>query len=226
MVYVNCAARHGGVKTAAPRMTPRQIDEARSAAAEALAEARHPETGKPLFPQIIETAEAYQIDPTREGYPDLIALPDEPYWVRTKLTSSPAWVEPDPNLPGTHRPEGIVALSGAGPARRPPSQGQPDRRHAHDPRPARPPHPGPHRGQADRRSRIAPTPRPASPPTRHDPAEEALDGPHRKPFEYTFEEQEIIEQRLAELGLPRVIDVRRPGHLRQSLLLSRVTEVL
>ena len=29
MVYVNCAARHGGVKTAAPRMTPRQIDEAR-----------------------------------------------------------------------------------------------------------------------------------------------------------------------------------------------------
>ena len=29
MVYVNCAARHGGVKTSAPRMSPRQIDEAR-----------------------------------------------------------------------------------------------------------------------------------------------------------------------------------------------------
>ena len=33
MVYVNCAARHGGVKTAAPKMTPRQIDDARTAAA-------------------------------------------------------------------------------------------------------------------------------------------------------------------------------------------------
>ena len=113
MVYVNCAARHRGVKTAAPRMTPRQIDDARTAAAEALAQARHPETGSPLFPQIIATAETYQLDPTREGYPDLIALPDEPYWVRTKLTSSHSWVEPDPNLPGTHRPEGIVALAGA-----------------------------------------------------------------------------------------------------------------
>ncbi len=44
----------------------------------------------------------------------MIALPDEPYWVRTKLTTGHAWVEPDPNLPGTHRPEGIVALAGAG----------------------------------------------------------------------------------------------------------------
>ena len=96
-----------------PAITPRQIDDARTAAAAALAEARHPQTGQ-LFPQIIETAETYQLDPTREGYPDLIALPDEPYWVRTKLTSSRSWVEPDPNLPGTHRPEGIIALAGSG----------------------------------------------------------------------------------------------------------------
>src|SRR5205823_186588 len=112
MIYVNCAARHGGVKTTAPRMTPRQIDQARAAAASALAEAKHPDTGSRLFPQIIETAQCYGIDPTHEGYPDLIALPDEPYWVRTKLSSGLAWVEPDPNLPGTHRPEGIVALGG------------------------------------------------------------------------------------------------------------------
>src|SRR5215831_9315096 len=112
MIYVNCAARHGGVKTAAPRMSPRQIDDARSAAAQALAAAKHPETGIPLFPEIIPTAETYHLDPEREGYPDLIALPDEPYWVRTKLTSGRSWVEPDENLPGTHRPEGIVALAG------------------------------------------------------------------------------------------------------------------
>ena len=78
-------------------MTPRQIDQARAAAASALAEAKHPDTGSRLFPQIIETAQCYGIDPTHEGYPDLIALPDEPYWVRTKLSSGLAWVEPDPN---------------------------------------------------------------------------------------------------------------------------------
>jgi hypothetical protein len=29
---------------------------------------------------------------------------------------------------------------------------------------------------------------------------DSLGGPHPKPFDYSFEEQEIIEQRLAELG--------------------------
>ena len=97
MVYVNSAARQGMTRHTAPIFTPRQIDEACQAAAHALGDARHPETGKPLFPQIIPTAEAYQIDPAREGYPDLIALPDEPYWVRTRLTPA--------RLLGRARPE-------------------------------------------------------------------------------------------------------------------------
>ena len=101
MVYVNSAARHGLTRQTAPIFTSRQIDEACRAAAEALEEARHPETGKPLFPKIIPTAEAYGLDPAREGYPDLIAVPDDPYWVRTRLTRRGPWVEPDPNLPGT-----------------------------------------------------------------------------------------------------------------------------
>jgi hypothetical protein len=37
-------------------------------------------------------------------------------------------------------------------------------------------------------------------PIRRDPAEELLEGPHHKPFDYTPREQEIIEKRLAELG--------------------------
>ncbi len=199
MVYVNCAARHGGVKTAAPRMSPRQIDDARTSAAEALAEARHPQTSSRLFPQIIETAETYQLDPTREGYPDLIALPDEPYWVRTKLTSSRSWVEPDPNLPGTHRPEGIIALAG--------SDLLPGRHLKSDLTDATPtilammglPIPAHIEGKSIVESR--PTVHNAHfVPARHDPAEEAIDGPHRKSFDYSREEQEIIEQRLAELG--------------------------
>ncbi len=200
MVYVNCAARHGGVKTAAPLMTPRQIDDARTAAAQALEAATHPETGARLFPRIIETAEAYQVDPTHEGYPDLIALPDEPYWVRTKLTSSSAWVEPDANLPGTHRPEGVVALANVGlaPGRNLNANlidvtptilallGFPIPAHIEG---------RPIVGSA-RTAEVAP----GFTHFRHDNTEAAIDGHHRRPFEYSSDEQEIIEQRLMDLG--------------------------
>ena len=190
MVYLNTTARRAN----APLTTPRQIDDARARAARALADARHPETGVPLFPQVIDTAEAYQVDPAREGYPDLIALPEENYWVRTKLTPGTAWVEPDANLPGTHRLEGIVAVA---------ASGVPVGRTL----------------QADLRD-IAPTvlnffglaipdhvegkplgclgERPTT--VRCDPGTTVLNGPHRPEFEYTPEEQAIIEQRLADLG--------------------------
>lgn len=189
MVYINSTSRQKG----APLTTPRQIDEARDAAAEALSAVMHPETGRPLFPKVIATSQEYGLDPAAEGYPDLIALPDDPYWVRTKLQPGTAWVEPDPNLPGTHRPEGIVALAG--------------------------PEITPGRIlRADLRD-IAPTilslfdlpipahmeglPLPCLPepvPYRPDPPAPILRGPHQPQFEYTPEEQAIIEQRLADLG--------------------------
>jgi predicted AlkP superfamily phosphohydrolase/phosphomutase len=200
MVYVNSAARHAGLKTSAPRMTPRQIDSARTAAAQALADARHPDSGSPLFPQIIVTAEAYQLDPAHEGYPDLIAVPDEPYWVRTKLTSGRSWVDPDPNLPGTHRPEGVVALAGAGLA--------PGRYLKADLIDATPtilallgvPIPAHIEGKPIVDARWPSNPAPVFTPSRQDPAAELLDGPHRRQFEYSREEQEVIEQRLSDLG--------------------------
>jgi predicted AlkP superfamily phosphohydrolase/phosphomutase len=200
MVYVNCAARHRGVKTAAPSMTPRQIDDARRAAAQALEAAKHPETGARLFPKIIETADAYQVDPTHEGYPDLIALPDDPYWVRTKLTSRTAWVEPDANLPGTHRPEGVVALADVG---LPPGRNL--KANLIDATPtilallglSVPAH---IEGTPIVGSSKAAEASPAFTPFRHEEEEESIEGPHRRPFEYSSEEQEIIEQRLADLG--------------------------
>jgi predicted AlkP superfamily phosphohydrolase/phosphomutase len=189
MVYLNSTDRRAG----APLSTPRQIDDARASAVAALAESRHRETGVPLFPHIIETAEAFNLDPAREGYPDLIALPDESYWVRTKLAPGRAWVEPDSNLPGTHRPEGIIALAGARV-----TPGRTLRANLID---------------------VAPTilklfslPIPAHvegkpldclsdfPTTRQDPPSNPINGPHRPQFEYTPEEQAIIEQRLADLG--------------------------
>ena len=78
MIYLNSTDRRRG----APLTTARQVDDARAATVAALAEAKHPETGDPLFPRIIDTATSFGIDPAREGYPDLIAPPDEPYWVR------------------------------------------------------------------------------------------------------------------------------------------------
>ena len=199
MVYVNSASRHNGVKTAAPLMTPRQIDEARTAAAQALAEARHPDTGARLFPRIIETAATYQLDPAHEGYPDLIALPDDPYWVRTKLTSGRAWVEPDANLPGTHRPEGVVALSGAGLG-----AGRYLKENLTDITPTilallGLPIPDHVEGRPIAGLGTLAAPRGFT-PSRNDHAEDPIDGPHPKAFEYTSEEQAIIEQRLSDLG--------------------------
>jgi predicted AlkP superfamily phosphohydrolase/phosphomutase len=189
MVYLNSTARRAG----APLSTPRQIDDARASALAALAESRHGETGIPLFPHIIETAEAFNLDPAREGYPDLIALPDESYWVRTKLAPGRAWVETDPNLPGTHRPEGIIALSGAGVA-----PGRTLRANLIDVAPTilklfALPIPGHVEGRPLDCLADLPT-------TRQDPPSNPINGPHRTQFEYTPEEQAIIEQRLADLG--------------------------
>lgn len=189
MVYLNSTARRPG----APLVTPRQVDEARAAAAAALSGARHPETGSALFPKVVATAEAYQLDPAREGYPDLIALPDESYWVRTKLAPGQGWVDADPNLPGTHRPEGVVALAGAGVA-----PGRTLDAELVDITPTilkllRLPIP----------SHVEGKPLPCLvdlPTTRQDPPASAVAGPHRPQFEYTAEEQAIIEKRLADLG--------------------------
>lgn len=94
--------------------TPRQVDEVREQARAALASATHPESGEPLFPLIVTVAEQTGRDPAELGDPDLIAIPDRRYWVRTKLTPDRSYVADDPTLPGTHRPEGIVSLMAPG----------------------------------------------------------------------------------------------------------------
>ena len=64
MVYLNTASRHAG-----PRCRPSARSTTPGPTTEAIAEARHPETGIALFPQIVDTAEAYGVDPAREGIP-------------------------------------------------------------------------------------------------------------------------------------------------------------
>jgi predicted AlkP superfamily phosphohydrolase/phosphomutase len=189
MVYVHSESRRPG----APLQTPRQVDEACHQAAEALRQARHPETGRPLFPKVIATATEYNLDPAAEGYPDIIGLPADPYWVRTKLAPGREWVEADPNLPGTHRPEGIIALAAPGI-----TPGRSLAADLHDVAPTALallglPVPGHMEGR--------PLPCVAASPTlRQDDGASPLAGPHQGSFEYTPEEQAIIEQRLADLG--------------------------
>ena len=192
MVYLNTASRRPG----APLSTPRQVDDACKAAAAALAGAKHPETGVPLFPTVIPTGEAYGVDPAREGYPDLIALPDENYWVRTKLSPGRTWVEADANLPGTHRPEGVVAFAGG--------QAETGRTLAADIRDVAPtvlaffglPAPPSMEGTP----LVVDGARPSAATLRADAPADPIQGTHAEGFDYTPEEQAIIEQRLADLG--------------------------
>lgn len=195
MVYLNTAARRSG----APLQTNRQIDDALEQTARVLEDALHPETGLRLFPQVVRTAEAYGVDPGREDYPDLIALPDESYWVRTKLTilsRGKAWVEPDPMLPGTHRPEGVVALRAPGVA-----PGRTIEANLRDVTPTilsllGQPIPAHIEGRP-----LDCLGRESEPTRRQDPpASASVPAPHHAQFEYTAEEQAIIEQRLADLG--------------------------
>ena len=193
MIYLNSADRRAG----APLANARQVDDARAATIGALSEARHPETGLPLFPNVISTADAYGVDPAREGFPDLIAPPDEPYWVRCKLSGGRDWIEADPMMPGTHRPEGVIALSGPGiePGRNLKAQlrdvaptiltwfGLPVPEHAEgEPLPCL-------NGHGWKSSKL-----------RVDQGHEVFQGRHEEGFEYSPEEQAMIEQRLADLG--------------------------
>jgi len=193
MVYLNSAERRPG----APLATPRQVDDARAAAIAALSEAKHPETGARLFPRVISTADAYNVDPAREGFPDLIAPPDEPYWVRCKLAPGRDWIEPDPQMPGTHRPEGVVALAGPGIV--------PGRTIDANLRDVAPSIlawfglPIPDHVQGRKLPCLADLGWTGG-NERRDPSHAGVAGPHEPGFEYTPEEQALIEQRLADLG--------------------------
>ena len=201
MVYVNCAARHGGVKTSAPRCRP-----GRSTRPEPPPPRHSPKQGIPKRHAALPPDHRDCRGLPDRSHPRGISRPDRAAR-RTLLGPHQAdvrqpWVEPDPNLPGTHRPEGIVALSGAGLA-----PGRHLKANLVDATPtilallglAVPAHVEgkPIVGDGSANSRITPAPFAVA---RQDAIGEPINGPHSKPFEYSSEEQRIIEQRLADLG--------------------------
>ncbi len=91
-----------------------RVDSIREEVIQALKAARHPEDNSPLFPTIVSSVEETGQDPSILGDPDIIAIPDRRYWVKTKLGNDKSVLADDPTLPGTHRPEGIVSLAAPG----------------------------------------------------------------------------------------------------------------
>jgi hypothetical protein len=109
-------------------------------------------------------------------------------------------VEADPNLPGTHRPEGVVALAGAGLA-----AGRYLNAELIDITPTiltllDIPIPDHVEGTSIFALSRSGNPRTSYAHTRCDPAEDLPQGSYRRPFEFSSEEQAIIERRLADLG--------------------------
>ncbi len=217
---LRAAPRHGGDGLCQLRGATRHHQELRSHADTSsnrrrplggqpgAAEAHDPETGVRLFTKFVAIAETFQIDPTREGYPDLIAVPDDPYWVRTKLSRGRLWVEADPNLPGTHRPEGVIALAGAGLA-----AGRYLNAELVDVTPTilnllHVPIPAHIEGKSIVRGLISGDSEPRVSQTRQDRALRALDGPHRSSFEILDRGPSHHRGTAGAAWIPRIIRVK------------------
>jgi predicted AlkP superfamily phosphohydrolase/phosphomutase len=82
---------------------------------ELLRAARDPETDDPLFADAFDVAEHYGLDPRAEGLPDVLAPSADGYQAQAKWSPFDASVvRPDPELPATHRLDGIVAIDAPG----------------------------------------------------------------------------------------------------------------
>jgi predicted AlkP superfamily phosphohydrolase/phosphomutase len=79
---------------------------------EILRDARDPETGVPLFRDAFEVADRYDVDPSAEGLPEVLAPSADGYQAQAKWRVSVRneLTRPDPTLPGTHWMDGIIAI--------------------------------------------------------------------------------------------------------------------
>lgn len=75
-----------------------------------------PDTGQSIFSSVIPVASRWNIDPVKTCWPDIIAMPANGYhpvarWDHHDKVRLLAY---DPNLPGTHRMEGVLAMTRSG----------------------------------------------------------------------------------------------------------------
>jgi len=78
--------------------------------------ARDPETHALLFRDVFSTADRYGIDPADHGAPEVFALSADGYQAQSKwgVSLHKELLRPDPNLPGTHWRDGILAIDAPG----------------------------------------------------------------------------------------------------------------
>ena len=97
-----------------PRMTASEGSavRARREVVEVCRAARDPETDDSLFSDVFEVADRYGLDPATEGLPDVLALSADGYQAQAKWRVSlrNELLRPDPDLPGTHWMDGILAI--------------------------------------------------------------------------------------------------------------------
>ena len=79
-------------------------------------EATDPETGARLFRDVFSTADRYDLDPSEQGVPEVFALSADGYQAQAKwgVSFRNELLKPDPNLPGTHWRDGVIAIEGPG----------------------------------------------------------------------------------------------------------------
>jgi predicted AlkP superfamily phosphohydrolase/phosphomutase len=80
-----------------------------------LREASDPESGARLFADAFDTAETYGLDARAAGIPDVLAPSADGYQAQAKWSPfDKTLVRPDPDLPGTHWSQGVVAIDAPG----------------------------------------------------------------------------------------------------------------
>ncbi|WP_165245951.1 alkaline phosphatase family protein [Paludisphaera soli] len=81
-----------------------------------LRDARDPERGERLFADVYATADRLDVDPAREGMPDVFALSADGYQAQAKWSERyrNTILRPDPGLPATHWLNGVVAIDAPG----------------------------------------------------------------------------------------------------------------
>lgn len=74
-------------------------------------DARDPESGDPLFADAFDVAGRYGVDPAAEGLPDVLAPSSDGFQAQAKWSPfETSLMRPDPDLPGTHWMDGVVAI--------------------------------------------------------------------------------------------------------------------
>ena len=93
--------------SAASRAIGEIIDACRSA--------EDPSTQAPLFADAFDVAERYNLDPASEGLPDVLSPSSDGYQAMAKWpVFNRSLLRPDPNLPATHRSDGVLAIDAPG----------------------------------------------------------------------------------------------------------------